>query len=216
MIGKDLVEKFQNAFGEPEKVKADAYQKIIEANATKAADNAERLTFTLLGLVMLLILIVQGKIKKVDLGIVEIEDPSIILIALPVLVAYIHYDLIATLSKFDLLAVIHKAIIKQRHPPIHEQRLTKYFLFLPTLYEHKYHSKDGVVPWIQSKLWFAEFFLITIVIPFGFEIIAFSKLSALPNPEYSLLLIASIVITIMLNLQSMLTIITLFRGAGDK
>lgn len=216
MASKDLVDRFKNAFIKPEDVNAGEYQKIIEANATKAAENAERLTFMLLGLATLLILIVQGQIKKLDLGFVVIEDPSIILIVIPILVAYIHYDLIATLSKFDLLSFIHKAIIKQRHPPIHEQRLAKYFLFLPTLYENKYYSKGGVVGNIQSWLWFLEFLIIAIVTPFGSEFIAFRKLFAFHNPEYFLLLIVSIVITIMLSMQSALTIFMLFQGTGDK
>ena len=195
MNTEELVARFKAAFKEPDKVKAEEYQKIVEANATKAADSAERLTIILLGLVMLLILTTLGTIKKVDLGFVEIEDPFIILVSLPVLVAYIHYDLVTTLSKFDLLSVIHKAIIKQRHPPIHEQRLTKYFLFLPTLYENKYHSTDGIVSWTQSRLWFVEFFLVTIFIPFGSEFIAYTELRDISKPEYSLLLIASIGIT---------------------
>jgi len=216
MASKELVDRFQNAFTKPEEVNADEYQKIIEANATKAADNAERLTFILLGLATLLILIVQGQIKKLDLGFVVIEDPSIILIAIPVLIAYIHYDLIATLSKFDLLSIIHKVIIKQRHSSIHAKGLTKYFLFLPTLYENKYHSKDGIVGNIQSWLWFLEFLFIAIVTPFGSEWVAFTKLRTLSNPEYSSLLIVSLVITVILNTHSVLTIITLFQRAGDK
>jgi hypothetical protein len=212
MIGKNLVEKFQNAFSEPEKVKAEEYQKIVETNATKAADNAERLTFLLLGLVMVFILIIEGQVDKINLGIVEIKDPSIVLIAIPILIAYIHYDLITTLSKFDLLSIIYKAIIRQRHSPIHEQRLTKYFLFLPTLYENKYHSKEG----IASILWLVEFVIITIVIPLGGEFYAFLKLIDASKTEYDFLLIASMIITVMLNMQSLLTITTLFRGVGDK
>ena len=216
MNRKELTEKFKTAFKDPEKVKAEEYQKIVETNAAKTAENAERLTFALLGLATLLILIVQGKIKKLDLGFVEIQDPSIILIAMPGLIAYVHYDLIATLSKFDALSVIHKAIIKQRHPSIHAKGLTKYFLFLPTLYENKFHSRDGIVGNIQAWLWFFEFLFIAGLTPFGSEWIAFSDLINHPNPEYSLLLKISIGITLLLNVQSVLTISTLFQETADN
>jgi hypothetical protein len=216
MNRKNLAEKFENAFNDPEKIKAEEYQKIIEANASKAADNTERLTFTLLGLATLLILIVHGQIKKLDLGFVEIENPSIIMIAIPVLVAYVHYDLIATLSKFDVLSIIHKAIIKQRHLPIHTNGLSKYFLFLPSIYENRYHATDGISSQIQPWLWFFEFLFITVLTPFGSEWIAFTELRTHPNPEYSPLLYISISITIILNFQSILTIFTLLQGIGDN
>ena len=221
MAGKDLVERFQKAFREPEKVEAAEYQKIIEANAAKTAEYAERLTFILLGLVMFFIFVIQGDIKKVDLGFVQIEDPSIILVAMPILIAYIHFDLVATLSKFDLLSVIHKTIIKQRHQPIHEQRLAKYFLFLPTIYEQKYFSSGGVIQRIQSYLWIIQFFSITIVIPLGFQVILYWKLftprdPASPNPPSPALIAASLVITLLFSLQSVLTTIALFREAQDR
>jgi len=217
MGDRDLATRIQRAFSEPDKVKADEYQQLIEVNATKAAENVERLTFTLLGLATLLILVAQGQIKKLDLGFMEIDNPSIILISTPILVAYVHYDLIATLSKFDLLSIIHKAIIKQRHPPIHVNGLTKYFLFLPTLYENKYHSSEGMLGSLEAVLWLLEFVFIAGLTPIGSEWIAFSELRTLAIPENNSLLWVSIGITFILNFQSVLTIIIMFqRGNVER
>jgi len=217
MGDRDLATRIQRAFSEPDKVKAEEYQQLIEANATKAAENVERLTFTLLGLATLLILVAQGQIKKLDLGFMEIDNPSIILISIPVLVAYVHYDLISTLSKFDLLSIIHKAIIKQRHPPIRANGLTKYFLFLPTLYENRYHSSEGLLGGLEALLWLFEFLFIAALTPFGSEWIAFSQLRTLSIPENNSLLGISLGITLILNFQSVLAITIMFqRGNVEK
>jgi len=192
MINKDLIQRFEEAFRYPEKINA-------EENAAKASDNAERLTLQLLVLAMLLILVIQGEIDKPNFfGIGEIRNQSIVPIALLLLVSYTQYDLLSTLLKFDCLSVIYKVIVKHRDRVFHEQRLSKYFLFPPTLYEYCYSSSDGMAGQTRSFLWSAEFLIITVFIPVGSEIIAVSKLRALVEPEYFSFVIIGLIMTFLL------------------
>jgi len=216
MANRDLLKRFQQAFENPDKVRAEEYQKTIEEIASKAAEKAERLTFLLLSLVMIFVLVTQGRIKKLDLGFVEIDDPSIILVTLPVLIAYIHYDLVTTLAKFDRLAIMYKVIIEKRHKSIYDQRLTEYFLITPSLYESKYLSTAGIAHKIQSSLWVFQFLSITIFVPLGFYVMAFWKLFTLPVLGFPLLLIVSLAITTLFALQSFFTAAELLRGVSEN
>jgi hypothetical protein len=215
-IPNDPMQRFEGAFSNPESVKAEEYQNVIADNAAKASENIERLTLRLLGLATLLILVALGEIEDVALGIGKIPNQFILMSALLILISYTHYDLVFNLSKFDQLSVIYKIIIKHRHGPIHEGRLSKYFLFPPALYEYRLFSTEGLFQQIQSYIWLAEFLTIMILIPFGTEIIGFSKLFALQNTEYPVLLKASLFITTLFNLQSVFIIYTLLKGAKDK
>ena len=212
---RNLVKRFQEAFKDPEKVKAEEYQKIIEANASKAAENAERLTFLLLSLGMLFMLSIQGGINKIDLGVVEIDDLSIILITLPVLIGYTHYDLVTTLSKFDRLSIIYKVIIEKRHRPIYNQRLSEYFLITPSLFEYKYLSTSGFAHRLQSFLWVFQFLTITILIPLGFQIYAFWHLVTLNNLVIPLV-IMSLTVSFFFGLQSFLTTLALLKEVNEN
>ena len=217
MAGKNLVERFQEAFKEPEKINAEEYQQVIEDNAEKTSQNVERLTFWLLGLVALLILVAWEEIEHLNFfGLGEIPNKSIILIALLVLVSYTQYDLLSTISRFDQLSVIYKIIVKHRHRIIHQHGLSKYFLFSPTLYDYIYTSSDGVMRQMQSLLWLIEFIAITIVIPLGSEIIAIMNLLNRDNLEYTSLIIAGIIISVLFNLQSGLTIYALLIRTRDR
>ena len=207
-------ERFEIAFSEPEKVNAEEYQKIIAENAAKASENIERLTLRLLSLVALLILVALGEITILSFNLAEISNKFIILLTLLILISYTHYDLIFTLSKFDHLSVIYKIIIKHRHSPIHEHRLSKYFLFAPALYEYVYSPSKRVAPQLQHQLWLAEFLCITLLIPFGAEFIGLLSLSILAGQKYSFLFLVGFVVMIVFNLQSGLTLISLLREAN--
>jgi hypothetical protein len=215
MNRNELADKFELAFKDPDKVKAEEYQKTIEENAAKASESTERLTLRLLSLVMLIVLVILGEVDKLNVGLAEVSNKLIILITLLTLISYTHYDLIFTIAKFDQLSVIHKVIIKHRHALIHKQGLSKYFMFPPTLYDYVFFSSDGVAHQIQSFLGFIEFLGIIIIIPFGAEIIAFYQLSALLNSGTFLvfkeILFIMLLITIVLNLQSIILLTTLFR-----
>ena len=218
MNRKELADKFELAFKDPDEVEAEEYQKTIEANAAKASESTERLTLRLLSLVMLIVLVILGGVDKLNVGLAEVSNKFIILTTLLTLIGYTHYDLIFTIAKFDQLSVIHKVIIKHRHPPIHEQGLSKYFIFPPTLYDYVFFSSDGMAHQIQSFFGFVEFLGIVIVIPFGAEIITLYQLSALLNsgasPVFQEILFIMLLITIALNLKSITLLATLFRFKG--
>ena len=216
MISNNPLQRFEGAFNDPETINAEEYQKVIADNAAKASENAERLTLRLLGLATLLILVALGEIDDVALGIGKISNQFILMSALLILISYTHYDLVFNLSKFDQLSVMYKIIIKHRHSPLHEGGLSKYFLFPPALYEYRLFSTEGLIQQIQSYIWLGEFLSIMFLIPFGAEIVGFSKLFALQNAEYPLLLTASLFITVLFNLQSVFIIYALFKGTGDK
>lgn len=213
MANKDLVQRFQEAFKDPDKVNAGDYQKIIEENSMKASENAERLTFLLLSLVTVFYLILQGGINKIDFGVVEISDFASVLLMLPVLVSYTHYDLVTTISKFNRLSIIYKVIVKQRHEPIYVQKITNYFMFSPTLYEYKNTSAGKFSALIQSVLWIFQFLAITVFIPFGFQIYSFSTLINIYQDAHPVLLFVSLVISVLFGLQSSITTMALISGA---
>ena len=217
MAAKKLIDRFREAFKDPAQVNAEEYQKIIEENAAKASVNVEGLTFRLLGLVAALVLIARGEIERPNLfGLGEIPNVSIILIALLPLVSYTQYDLLSTLSKFDQLSVIYKVIVKRRHRILHDQGLSKYFLFPPTLYDYIYSASDGLGGQAQSFLWLAEFVAITILIPLGAELLTLFNLTYLGELDYLVLLAAALVTTFVFNLQSVLIVIALFRGTSNE
>jgi hypothetical protein len=215
MSTTNLMERLEGAFREPENVKAEEYQKVIAENAAKASENAERLTLRLLSLAMLLILVALGEVDKLGFGLGEISNQFILMSTILILISYTHYDLVFNLSKFDQLSVIYKIIIKHRHSPIHDGGLSKYFLFPPALYEYRLFSTEGMFQQIQSYIWLGEFLTIMILIPFGSEIVGFSKLFALQNAEYPLLLWASLFITVLFNLQSVFIIYALIKETMD-
>jgi hypothetical protein len=212
MASNDPLQRFEAAFKDPEKIKAEEYQKVIESNAAKASENAERLTLRLLSLTALLILVVLGQVSKVGFGLGEIANRFILIVALLILISYTHYDLVFNLSKFDQLSVIYKIIIKHRHKPIHEQGLSKYFLFPPALYEYRLFSMDGRGQEIQSYAWLMEFLVLVIVTPLGSEIIGISNLWRLRNDGYPFLLVACLLITLLLNLQSFFILAALYQA----
>jgi hypothetical protein len=217
MAAKSLIERFQEAFKEPEKVNAEEYQKVIEDNAEKTSQNVERLTFLLFGLEALLILVAWEQIQHLNFfGLGEIPNKSIILIALLVVVSYTQYDLLSTISKFDQLSVIYKIIVKHRHKTIHQHGLSKYFLFSPTFYEYVYSSSDGATRQIQSILRLVEFIAITILLPLGSEIIALMNLVTPANSEYSSLIVTGVITSLLFNLQSGFTTYQFFRGTSYK
>ena len=216
MISNDLIERFEEAFKDPESVKAEEYQKVIADNAAKASENAERLTLRLLSLTALLILVALGEVNEVGFGLGKISNQFILMSALLILISYTHYDLVFNLSKFDQLSVIYKIIIKHRHSRIHDQGLSKYFLFPPALYEYRLFSTQGTFQKIQSYIWLGEFVTIMLLIPIGTEIVGFSKLFTLQNAEYPLLLKASLFITVLFNLQSLFITYALFKGTKDQ
>jgi hypothetical protein len=169
-----------------------------------------------LSLVALLILVALGEITILSFNLAEISNKFIIVLTLLILISYTHYDLIFTLSKFDHLSVIYKIIIKHRHGPIHEQRLSKYFLFAPALYEYVYSPSKGFAPNLQHNLWLAELFCITYLIPFGSEIIGFWNVGIPMGLRYFCLSLVGFVVIFVFNLQSGLMLISLFREAKDN
>lgn len=173
----------------------------------------ERLTFRLLGLATLLVLFAWDEITKPNLlGIGEIHNKSIILVALLLLVGYTQYDLLSTLAKFDRLTVIYKIIVKHRHRVIHDQGLAEYFLFYPTLYDYGFAAVGQGKSIAQSLLWVVEFFAVTLVIPLGAELVALSNLRAPTGLTNYVLFPVNLIITLAFNLQSVLIVFSLFRG----
>jgi hypothetical protein len=216
MATKKLYDRFQEAFKDPEQIDAGEYQRSIAEVASKASESVEQLTFRLLSLVMLMLLMVLGEINNIDLGFLgEVTNSAIIVSTLLVLISYTHYDLIFTLSKFDQLYVMYKIIVKNRHKAIHEQGLSKYFIFPPTLYDYESSSDGGKTNPLQSFLDVAKFFGIAVVIPLGAELTGFWKLWTLYDLTYSLLLKISLFvmagITILFNLQSSLKIFEIVK-----
>jgi hypothetical protein len=212
MISNDLIQRFEAAFKDLENINAEEYQKIIEENAAKASENAERLTLRLLSLVMVLILVALGEISELNIGLGKVSNQFIILVTLLVLVSYTHYDLVFTISKFDQLSVIHKIIIKHRHYPIHQHGLSKFFLFAPALYEYVYSTSEGFLLQKQHNLWLAELICITYLIPFGSEIIGLLSLNFPLDFRYSFLYLGVLIVIAVFNLQSGFTLIGLFSG----
>jgi hypothetical protein len=217
-VNKEFVPRLQKAFDNSDEVAAANYQKVIEDNLSKVAESAERLTIRLLTLIMVFILIIQGVINKIEFGGVEIDKLQSILITLPILIAYTHYDAVTTLSKFDRLSIIHKVIIQKRHKSIYNQRLTEYFLHTPNLFEYKYFSTHGIMQGIQFLLWALQFLSITIFIPIGFQACAYFYLFTQPliESQWHTLLNISLVITSLFSLQSFLTTVELLGGLRNK
>jgi hypothetical protein len=90
--------------------------------------------------------------------------------------------------------------------------LSKYFLFPPALYEYRFFSMAGRLQEIQSYVWLMEFFMLVIVVPLGSEIIGISNLWRLRNDGYPFLLVACLLITSLLNLQSFFILAALYQA----
>ena len=216
MASKDLINRIQEAFKDPETVNAAEYQKIIEYSARKIADNFERMLFILVGLIALFVLIAENQIGGIKVDPFELKEFSVLEIVIPLLFSYIHFNLVTSLSKFEQLSVFHKTIIKKRHYPIYEHRLTEYFLPTPNLYDYKYFSKNEGVQRIQIVLWAFQFFSVTLIMPLLFQGYAFYKLIFLYGAKYGVLIGISLGIAIIFGLQSFFTVVTLLQDSARK
>lgn len=216
MASRDLINRIQEAFKDPEKVKADEYQKLIESTASKVADDVEKTLFILVGLIAIFILIVENQIGIIRLENLELKDFSILAIIIPLLFSYSHFNLATSLSRFEQISVLYKTIVKQRHKPIYEQRLTEFFLATPNLYDYKHFSRKESIQRVQFALWAIQFFSVTLIIPFVFQAYAFYKLMSLYHPNYFSLIGLSLGISMVFELQSFLCVITLLQETRNR
>jgi hypothetical protein len=216
MASKNLTDRFQEAFKDPESAHAQEYQKIVEAITNKISNDVEKSLLLLVGFIIMFVLIVEKQIGSIKFENIELTDFSVIAILIPLVFSYTHFNLITCISKFDHLSILYKIIVKQRHKPIYDQRLTEFFLITPNLYDYKYFSSNKSIQVVQFILWAIQFFSVTIVIPFAFQVYAFANLFALSKPNHFALIVMSLAITVVFGLQSFLTVMTLLRETTGK
>lgn len=216
MASRDLINRIQEAFKEPDKVNAEEYQKIVETLSGKVTDNVERMLLFQVGLIAIFVLIAENQIGILKIENFELKEFSVIAILIPLLFSYIHFNLVTSLAKFEQLSVLYKTIIRIRHEPIYKQRLTEFFLSTPNLYDYKHFARNGIVQGAQFILWAIEFFTVTLLIPFAFQGYAFFKLFSLYGSNYPLLIGVSLAIAIIFGLQSFFCVITLVQETAPK
>ena len=124
LSGRSIKQHAEELFAEAEnKPFIDGYSEALRANLRDLSASYQRTL--LLGVVLMAAfeLIVRAAISKASIGPFEISDLSLIRVAVPALVAFLYFQLLAIESSRALLEDVHAAVLRAAYPDVADSYL---------------------------------------------------------------------------------------------